>query len=568
MHAAAPRWRLRPSPWRLALVAALVGAVCPLPASGQRIAGHGDDAIQLPKGSWRVRIGGRWDAASEGADDAVASGRRTLGTRFRRDSLGIDVFPTLAAAEASARRLSGLGDLSLSVGQLDARLTERVIRLPISLEIGLFRRLAVGVTVPYIESRALVDLQLNQLGTTGAFGPNPARTTNLSAAATANTRALTTELQTARTALAQRLTECTGNAAANAACATVLAERATVEAILASSASIRDDLRALYGEAAGTGAPVVPIAGSTIDRLIGARVRGLGKQYERYGIVTVLDSLGPSGSRFRYGTNGLRRLLGDSAFGISNDSLRPVRRYGIGDVDVTATVLLIDQVTKGNRQPLDRFGAPRRFAVRSALEGGWRFGTAAADRPSDPFDIPLGQGAAALLVRSTTDVLLDARTWASITARAVLPQGDAILGRLPIAAGDPFPLASRTAALSRTAGRTIELEVAPRYALTRTLGVSAVWTLRARARDQYALRGEATGSAEGLAALADETHFREQRVGIAIGYSTLAFFGQRRSKHAVEMLYEHSEPVQVSGRLSAFATDRFEVRWYPGYPRR
>lgn len=539
------------------------------PAEGQRIAGHGDDAIQLPKGSWRVRIGGRWDIA---ADEFTAGGRRSMGDRLRRDSLGVETLPTLAAAEALARRMTGLSALSLSVGQLDARLTQRGIQLPMAVEVGLTRRLAIGVVVPYIETRALPDLQLNPTSETGAFGPNPARLTGFNAAATNNTRTLTTALQTARGTLVQRLADCTRDATSNPSCGTILAERATVDAIIAASAVVREDVRALYGEAVGTGAPVVPVSGSTLDRLIGVRLRGLGKDFTRYGIETVLTGLSPSAARSRYGTGGLQSLLRDTAFGIRNDSLRSVRRYGIGDVDVTASLLLIDQITGANRRPLARFDQATRFAVRSLVEGGWRFGSAGADRPADPFDIPVGVGAPALLVRSSTDILWSARSWVSVTARAVLPQADPVVARVLRSADDIFPVEATTSTLERTVGRSIDLEIAPRHALSQTLGVSALWTWRSRSANRYrrldSLSTTATTTSLSLDAMNQGTATQQQRVAVGVTYSTLAPFARGRSKHAVELLYEHSEPITGSTGLAATAWDRFEVRWYPGYARR
>lgn len=557
----------RPRPVGLLPRAVLLVAVAMATASSmsaQRIAGHGDDAIQLPKGSWRVRIGGRWDIANE---DFGVDGRRPLGQRFARDSVGVEVIPSLASAEALARRVTGLSSLSLSIGQLDARVSERSIRVPMALELGLTRRVSLGILVPYVESRSLPDLVLNPTGATGAFGPNPARIATRSAAATATNRAVTAALQTARGALIQRLADCTANVMSNAACTTVLAERATVDAMIATTASLRDDLRALYGEQPGTGAPVVPVSGSTADRLIAVRLNGLGKDFARYGIDTPLANRTPSAAITRYGTGGLQSVLRDSAFGIRNDSLRSVRRYGIGDVDLTASVLLVDQVTHGNRAPLARFDDPRRLAVRSIIEAGWRFGVAGADRPSDPFDIPVGSGASALLVRSSTDVLWSSRSWATLTARLVLPQSDNMVTRVPTDLADLFPPEATTLRVQRTLGRIIDLEIAPRHAISQALGVSALWRWRSQGAGQF-LSTDSPTLVRSLDALRSASSASEQRIALGITYSTLAPFARGRSKHAVELLYEHSEPLSGSSQLAAVAWDRFEVRWYPGYPRR
>ncbi len=518
-----------------------------------------------------MRIGGRWDQASERIDDVSANGRVPLGALFARDSIGPEALPVLANAQAAARRLTGLSDLSLSIGRLDAALTQRVVRLPIAIEVGLTRRLAIGVSTAYVETRALPDFRLNADGTTGAFGPNPARTTNFSAEATRNTGALTRTLQAARTALEQRLTACLGNAAVDAACPLILAERAQVDAILAGTATMSADLRTLYGVTPGTGAPAVPIAGSTIDRLIGARLRGYGKDFSRYGITAdTLLAANPSFSRTRYGTGGLQAILRDTAYGVRADSLRAVRRYGMTDVDLTASWLVLDQISRGNRAPLARFDAPRRFAVRTLIEGGWRFGGAAAERPGDPLDVPLGAGTSALLVRSSTDVILSDRAWATATVRAVLPREDVVSTRLPSIDAPFFATDASTGPAQRTLGRTIDVEFAPRMALTRALGLSALWTWRTRAADRYvpvpvAGAPARTGTIDGLTA---GTAQQEQRISLGVTYSTLAPFAQGRSKHAVELLYEHSEPITGSGRFPAFAADRFEVRWYPGYARR
>jgi hypothetical protein len=546
------------------MLATLGALVASTPLVAQRVAGHGDDAIQLPKGSWRVRIGGRWDIANE---DFGVNGRRPLGQRYARDSLGVELIPTLASAEALARRLSGLSALSLSVGQLDARLSERSVRVPMSIELGLTRRVSLGIVVPYVETRSLPDLLLNPTAETGAFGPNPSRVAARSAAATSNTRLLTGALQTARTALMQRLTDCTADVSSNPACATVIAERGAVDAIIAGSASLRDDVRALYGEQPGTGAAVVPVSGSTADRLIGVRLRGLGKDLSRYGIDSPLATITPSAAITRYGTAGLQSLLRDTAFAIRNDSLRTVRRYGIGDVDLTASFLVLDQVTRANHAPLARFEAPRRFAIRSLVEAGWRFGSAGADRPADPFDIAVGSGASALLVRSSTDVLWSSRSWATVTARLVLPQADQLTTRVPLDINDLFPPEATTVRAQRTVGRVIDVEVAPRHAISQALGVSAIWRWRSQGSTQWQAV-DAPTLTRSFDALERTSAASEQRISLGVTYSTLAPFARRRSKHAVELLYEHSEPLSGTSQLAAVAWDRFELRWYPGYARR
>lgn len=532
-------------------------------AGAQAVAGVGDDAIPIPKGGYRLLIAGLWNDHNAVYDPAKPSGRarRPLLGTLATPNFGTGFLPQLSAAQDGIRGLSGVSNFALSLGTLETAGEVRQSIAPIAVDYGVTRRVSLRLLVPYAESRDATQLLLNRTGVTANVGANPAFGAGTGAQARATNGALVTQIEQARTRLAAELARC-GNPSATG-CEAINANPAGAQALLDRAQRTRANLVTVYGDATRGGAPVVPINGSTVHAGIVSTIGALRTDFNAYGITTI-SSTAPAGATTIYGPAGMPVVASDTAFGVGYERLGDTRRAGIGDIDLSATVLLHDTF---KADQVRRLLSPTR-GVRSAVTVGWRFGTAGADRTEDAFDVPIGEGANALLLRSTTDFLWSRWAWASATVRIVQPIGDRVAIALPVrdeAGMFGAPITVRNAA--RTLGTRLDLEVSPRVALGQFFGLSGGLLLRRWGTDRYDPAAIATDGSAPASVVVGSRTMRAAAVGVT--FSTLASYARGRSRFPAEVLYTHTSSLGgAGGVVPAVAADRLELRVYTGFPRR
>jgi hypothetical protein len=292
-------------------------------------------------------------------------------------------------------------------------------------------------------------------------------------------------------------------------------------------------------------------------------IDALRTDFGAYGITSIAASAAPAAATTVLGPASMTTVASDTSFGVGYERLGDTRRAGIGDVDLTATFLVFDTF---QADQVRRLLTPTR-GIRSNVSMGWRFGTAGADRTEDAFDVPIGEGANALLVRSTTDLMFNRRAWVSATVRAVHPIADRVNVLLPDRdeATAFLPVGSATAA--RALGNRLEVELAPRYAVGQFFGVSAAYLWRHWGADRFDV-----ANAEGTALEASrwKTPSRSlSAAAVGVTFSTLASYTRGRSRFPAEVIYTHTTPLSGSGGVvPAVSSDRLELRVYTGFPRR
>ncbi len=534
----------------LASATALALAAAGGPATAQPVAGLGDDAIPIPARSWRLSIGATWDQWD----------RRLLGTGdqaplldgLSTPSFGAAQLPVLATTESNLRELLGRSDFDLTLGALEARGAVRRATSILRADVGITRRVSLGVRVPYVEVVHDAQLVLNRDGTGANVGANPARTNAGAYSANGN---VYTAVDNARSTLASAVASCATDDS-GPLCAAVLADPAGATSLLERAGRFLNAWRGTYGDGRTTvGAPVVPVTGSAAHDAIGASLAGLNDGFERFGAPAVPQSV-PFGATLVYGSNGLQTIAQDSAFGVGADTLDRAFRAGMGDIDLEARVLLFDSWNADQTARL----TSGRSGVRVLASAGWRFGTASSAQANQPFALATGEGVNALLLRATADAVWRRRAWISVTARSTMHQGDNAVVRLPGAGlPDAFFLGVPQAA-QRSLGQRFELEVAPRVSLGENFGVSATWAHRTIGSDTYR-----TGDGTEFSTPSGSAQFG----AIGVTYSTLAPFVRGKSKHAVEILFAHEVALSSSGVIvPSLVRDRLELRIYPGFPRR
>lgn len=549
------------------LAAAMCLATVTAPSlMAQAVTGVGDDAIPLPRHGWRLTVGGLWNdhtgAYTPGADGGLS--RQPLFGGLRSTAAGVAQFPTLSAAESAMRVLTDDSRFALSLGPLETNGAVRQSIAPIAVDYGFSRRLSFRIVVPYAESRDASQLLLNRAGTGANVGLNPAfGTTGASAAsARAANGSLLAQIDAARTALASELTRCASETAND--CTAIRANPAGAQQLLTRALGTREALARVYGTAARGGAPVVPLAGSAAESAVRSRIGALRTDFAALGVTAIQEGASPAGASTVLGPGGgVTRIATDSAFGVGYTALGNTRRSGIGDIDLTATWLLFDSF---NADQVRRLLQPTR-GLRSTITGGWRFGTAGADRTEDAFDVPIGEGANGLLLRSTTDFVWSRTVWVSATVRAAKPFADAIAMNLPYreVAGIFAPVAAGS--VNRSLGLRYDIELAPRVAIGQFFGLSGALLLRHWGADRFDA-ATVDASMPGLGSY--QVPSRSLRAAsIGATFSTLASYARGRSRFPAEVIYTHTEPLGASGGLvPAVATERLELRVYTGFPRR
>jgi hypothetical protein len=520
--------------------------------TAQAVGGVGDDASPLPRGTTRIRVGGTWDNATRTLTD---TGSAPLRSALTRASLGTNLIPQLTGAETAIRALSGNSAFALSLGPLSAQGDVRRSTAPIHIDVGLTSRIALNVVVPYVESRNGAQLLLNPQGTAANVGQNPAYGVASAGARLAN-GALLRGLALARSQLAAEVARCAPATATG--CDAIRANPTLAQQTLSNAESFATQVRVVYGDSVVGGAALVPVTGSTTQIAILARLTALRDAFTGFGVTALSAQLAPQAATLVYGPGGISTLANDSALGTSYAVLGGTRRSGIGDIDVALSFLAINTV---GREPSDWVLRPAR-GVRSTVRAGWRFGVAGADRTADAFDVPIGDGANAVLAASTTDVLFSPRFWITTQARLVQPLRDNVVARRPLFSDSLLLAPAAVGPAERTVGRQLALEITPRFVVNRSVGLTVGYAYWSAAASSFAFAAEGNLPATTLS----ESARSLQSVVFGVTFSTLNGYLRRRARFPVEATFAHVEP--LAGRGLATSTDRLELRVYTGLPRR
>jgi len=537
----------------------------------QAVSGVGDDAVPVPKGGMRFRVGGLWnDYTSVYAPNAEGSYKqRPLLAPLATSSLDTRAFPQLSAIQAGIRTLTARPDYTLTFGTFEAVGDVRQSTVPFALDIGLTKRVSVGLLVPYVESRNRGQLVLNRAGTSATVGQNPAFSTTAGTTARSTNGAVLRQLALARSQLAADITRCADPVATG--CAAIRADPAGAQALLVRAQNAQAAVQTVYGDSVRGASPVVPISGSVTHTSIVSTIGAMRTAFAGFGVTSIAQGIAPAPATIVYGPGSLPAIAGDTLFGLRYNTIGSTRRAGIGDVDLTITGLLHDTFNADQQRRLNNRGR----AWRSALTAGFRFGSAGANRVEDPLDVPIGDGASALLLRSTTDYVANRFFWISGTVRVVRPLGDDVAVALPLPTDttlfNPFSIGSA----SRSLGQRTEIEIAPRLMFGEFFGISGAYLYRRVGSSTLTPQGS-TGVIDcALGAFCPSVVAQTvaassmQALTIGASFSSLASYLRRGAKWPLELLFSHTASFTGSGGIQPVsAIDRLELRIYRGFPRR
>lgn len=546
------------------LIASLLGALLlSRPANAQGAPGAGDDALVLPRGTVRLRAGAEWMRFYErygGGTTGRVGALEPLGADLTLDTIGVSQLESLFPVQAGVRTLAGMPDFTASLGRSLVRVRNHVFTTPVTLELGLTRRLSVGVMVPFVTAAADVDLRVNPRGLEPTLGLNP---TLVAASAIATNASLLAQFDSAASQLGQRLALCTSNPAAPG-CGPLNANRPGALALIANANAFATGLGQVYGGRGGSGgAPFVPLAGTAAQAAIEARVAAYKALYASFG-TSAISAAGPLAAQAPFTIADMQRLLTDSVFGVRARPLATSVTRGVGDIDIGFKLNLV-----GTFRPEDRPSpAAGRVRWRQSVGGVFRLGTGTLDAPDAFTDLGTGDHQNDVEIRSYTDVTYGPNVWLSLVARYSMQAADERVMRIGETPHQVLAAAYRQQTVKRALGDELVVELTPRWALNEFVGVSGHYLYRRKSPDSYTGRFTVTDLAGqqiaiDAAALDAETAAREHRFGAGLSYSTTSAFAAGRTSVPLEITYLHVQTTRGSGgNVPKLSQDRIEVRWY------
>ncbi len=545
---------------RSLLLASLALVVAAPPLAAQRVLAPTLDATTLERGVLRTTIEtenillrGRW---ADGSAQPLGAG------------LSVPLDPrTSVAMRGIGDLLSDLGrpDVVPSLGTTQTSLRQRLAVTRLGLEYGLSDRLGLRVQAPFVRVRAEASMTLAD-GSASA-GLNP--TLQGSGVAAAN-RAVVDAYAAAAAALVQRRDDCAGNPAAHPECGTINAELAAVNAAIARGNQFATALTTIYGaQGLDAGLRYVPMENSLPE----VALRGIGlalqQDFERWGVTNVDDNTGfPLGAQTQITADELRGLLtAPFAAGLATQPLRRSTRQDLGDVDVSLRFKLFDGVPPDSAAAS---AAGRRIAMRSTLALTYRLGQGNFDLPDNLIDLGTGSGHDALALHAITDVVLNARVWATATVGWARGAEHERLVRVPLVEGVDLIGADREVPVRITPADMLELRLAPRWSLNDYLGLGGEWRYRTRGRDRVVAFEDpaiqlplGAGLPYGDGAMQTPSDSDEHRWAWTLSYSTLGSHTRGNARLPFELFYTHEQSVGSSrGIVPRRWEDRIQFRFY------
>ena len=543
----------------LPLLALLVAAPA-LTATAQAPLSHTDDAAPVPAGSLRLRMTTAWTRYDQRF--AAGGGVTPLGADLATAALGVAQLPGLAPIEAGLRTLANDPQVKLSLGRLDVRGGARIVTTPISLEYGVTRRLSIGIQVPIVQTRRVVQLDVNSdsaaranVGFVPVVSRADAARTNLAVAL-----AFRRDADSLGVLLAQCPTNPTG-----AGCAPVNSNPSDATAARQAALAFANAVRSLGVDAATL--LIAPRDKSALGDAIDARRLAINQQLQQYlgANAGAGTNVFTARSDFSYidlqGRNGVPGLL-RSGVGGGLDSLHTTDRLGIGDIALGAQFLVFDRFAH------DTMPVPA-LQTRLVVGGAVRLGTSRADSSLNLIDIATGDGPG-IEIHSAMD-LITGRLGGTVAVRYVKSFARSVTAPL---FGDPeatFPFPA-FGARRRTAGPVMGLDLTPRYLLSESFAIDAHYGLErvgAATYDSPVITVPAVDACLTCTVLIPPDVVltsgavrTAQRVGLGLRYSTVDAFARGRARYPIQVSFSHLQTVTGDAGLPKSSRDQVQVRLY------
>jgi hypothetical protein len=542
----------------LALTAS-AAVLLPTSVHAQRVLGGGSDAVTIPRGAFRVGIGGESTTQRDRWRDGVLEG---LAGPITTDAFGALQFSMLASVEQLLTRV-GVSDFDASLGSTRLDVRQRAFVTPLAIEYGLTDRITIGARATLVRTKSESLFRIRGDSGRATLGVNPYF---LGSGVASQNTAVANAYGLAALNLYTRRDQCQANAAAYPECPTILAELASVTALAGRTSEFMQGVMYLYGLTGLPGRRFVPFVGSAADSTMRAHADSLRTALERYGVTNVTPATGvPAGAQIALAAADLDSLVRDSTSGYGARALNDAGLTQIGDVYVSALIKVFD--TFGPDGAARYTSSGRGWRQSFLLEG--RIGTSYHERADAFLDQGTGSGTSAMTVRSITDIVANQRLWATVAVGYTKAFAKDFEMRVPSEIGSEWLESWRTRIVPVTPGALLDVEISPRWHLNDRLAVGAQWRWRQKSADRHEYDQQFDILPEGRSVrllgslLDDRTAFSEQRAGISATFSTLSARARGRPDIPFEISYIHQQSIASgSGIVPKQWQDVLMIRYY------
>lgn len=534
-------------------------------AGAQAVSAIDDETVTLPGGVLRISA-----TESDTRYDSRygTGGLRPLGSDLTVDSLNAAQLPILAPLQMSLRALTLDPTLNVTLGATQVSSSVRVSMTPIGIEMGIAHWLMLRATVPIVRTHNEIFFNPNAGGKTGNVGLNPAL--GIPGALAIDT-AIFGQFALAGSTLRADVAACRANPGSASYCAALNGQSAAAAALVAQATSFATLFSQLYGGGGHAPGAVVPVDQSAAWTAITNRFRSFASAYAHFDSLTGgpgVTGTGPIGAA-PLALADAQTLLTTDLIGLHYDSLQSVDFVHLGDIELGATALLLDSFHGSDSARIH----PSGFNYRAAITGLFRLGTGSLRPPDELVGVGTGTGADAVEVHAATDFLFGRHFWTSVVVRGTMPLRDRVSARIPLGLGEEFAPAFAKQTVERTLGRTVDVEVDPRYTLNNYFGLVAQYRYLRKMGDTYSGLFTLDSATTGFGPVTLDAHTlgagtatTEQRWGIGLTFSTVAGATRHRTRIPFDVSYFHFQTLAgyagIGGDLPRQSTDFIQVRLY------
>lgn len=419
----------------------------------------------VPRGKLRLEIFGeysfyssRYRTWTDGS--STRGGLEDLSDPFSGPA-GAGVFPLLSPVEAAVREALG-GDYSVSLGTMTSFMEKNTARVPVSIDVGVFDWLTVGVVIPAVqhETEFVFHFEADSAGANAGFGPGEVAVSGF------------------MFGLDRSIDEYGDFRDQACAADPSSPECLDATAVLDDALSFQSGLAAMYGTM------FAPLSWAPAGMALQARLTSLATAFETAGVTGVPESI-PLAISFVTAEE-IREMVTNPAFGIgANQPLGQWRAlWGLGDIEVRTDARLIETgAPDGPRHIVAGAGARLRLP------------TGAQDDPANFLDAAAGDGQIDVELRGWMNGRWTGRfgLWADFRYGIQLP---GTTERRVFAPDFTFAPMSSQVRLDWNPGDYQFVELSPWFRVAETITIVAGYRYYRKGRDSFEIAAaEGTGSA-------------------------------------------------------------------------
>ncbi len=403
----------------------------------------------LASGQFKIEVSSLYLSTTERFGKRLENGSiveaiEPLGFDFTSGNIGSTAFPILSTLEDQIGDIIGKEDYSVVLGSSTTNLTQDAVRIPVTVSVGFWDNLTLGVTVPITRQRTEVSTFFNPTNSNVGVSPTIDDITQVNS--------FLENLNSAESELSNIIGDLCSPSGGSSQC---------LEAykVLRESQVFREALDQSY-----TGFGVFPLAGSATGNLLELRLNTLSTAHSYLGVNSFPTTI-PLATNLITQEH-YQSLITNPSYGVDALSLESqLRPWTFGDIEFFSNFRILSKThlkSEGETSSSDNIN----YSV--GVGGLVRLGTGQSDLANNLVDVGSGDGQNDLEIKIFAN-LSDANLWSVwFEASYGLQRPTTVIRRIALP-HETFPPSSTTQLVNWTPGNYKQLRFSPRYQLTREL---------------------------------------------------------------------------------------------------